>query len=162
MRMLKLLQFYASIVWVYIYTHTCICACQVTSMCLTLCDPMDHSLPGVSVHRFLQARILAWVAMPSFRGSSQAKDQTWVSYIFCISRQVLCHSCLGSQMCVCVCVCVCICIWYIYIYIYIYIYLRVRETDNILEGVGHWFNRATFVWYLDQFFSFLLKIISTE
>ena len=64
--------------------------------------------------------------------------------------------------CVCVCVCVCICFWYIYIYIYIYIYLRVRETDNILEGVGHWFNRATFVWYLDQFFSFLLKIISTE
>ena len=33
--------------------------------CLTLCDPMDCSPPGSSVHGILQARILAWVAMPS-------------------------------------------------------------------------------------------------
>ena len=37
----------------------------------TLCDPMDSSLPGFSVHRILQARILEWVVMPSPRGSSQ-------------------------------------------------------------------------------------------
>ena len=38
--------------------------------CLTLCDPVDCSLPGSSVYGILQARILEWVAMTSFRGSS--------------------------------------------------------------------------------------------
>ena len=37
---------------------------------LTLCDPMDCSLRGFSVHGILQVRILKWVAMPSTRGSS--------------------------------------------------------------------------------------------
>ena len=32
--------------------------------CMTLCDPMDYSLPGSSVHRISQARILDWVAIP--------------------------------------------------------------------------------------------------
>ena len=41
---------------------------KVTQSCPTLCDPMDCSLPGCSVHGILQARILEWVAMPSFRG----------------------------------------------------------------------------------------------
>ena len=38
--------------------------------CLTLCNPMDCSPPGSSVHGVLQARTLEWVAMPSSRGSS--------------------------------------------------------------------------------------------
>ena len=38
---------------------------SVTQSCLTLCDPMDSSLPGSSVHGILQARILEWVAFPS-------------------------------------------------------------------------------------------------
>ena len=50
-------------------------------LCLTLCDPMDCSLPSSSVHGILQARILVWVAMPSSRGSSQPRDQTQVSRI---------------------------------------------------------------------------------
>ena len=33
--------------------------------CLTLCDPMDCSSPGSSVHRVLQVRILEWVAVPT-------------------------------------------------------------------------------------------------
>ena len=37
---------------------------------LTLCDPMDCSPPGSSVHGILQARTLEWVAISSFRGSS--------------------------------------------------------------------------------------------
>ena len=45
----------------------------------SLCDPMDRSPPGSSVHGILQARILEWDAMPSSRGSSQPKDGTWVS-----------------------------------------------------------------------------------
>ena len=42
--------------------------------CLTLCNPMDCSLPGSSVHGILQARVLEWVAMPSSRGSSRPRD----------------------------------------------------------------------------------------
>ena len=47
--------------------------------CPTLCDPMDCSLPGFSVHGILQARILEWVANPFSRGSSRPRDQTQVS-----------------------------------------------------------------------------------
>ena len=53
----------------------------VTKLCLTLCDLMDYSLPGSSVHGILQARILEWVAISFSRGSSQPRDQTWVSCI---------------------------------------------------------------------------------
>ena len=51
----------------------------VTQSCPTLCDPMDCSPPGSSVHGILQARILEWVAMSFSRGSSQPRDWTWVS-----------------------------------------------------------------------------------
>ena len=51
----------------------------VTRSCLTLCNPMDCSPPGSTVHGILQARILEWVAMPFSRGSSWPRDQTWVS-----------------------------------------------------------------------------------
>ena len=44
--------------------------CLVSQSCLTLCNPMDCSLPGSSVHGILQARILEWVAIPFSRGSS--------------------------------------------------------------------------------------------
>ena len=56
---------------------------------LTLCNAMDCSLPGSSVHRILQKKILEWVVKPSSRGSSQPRDQTCVSYVSCICRQVL-------------------------------------------------------------------------
>ena len=44
---------------------------RVTQSCLTLCNPMDCSLPGSSVHGILQARILEWVTISSPRGSFQ-------------------------------------------------------------------------------------------
>ena len=53
--------------------------------------PHGLQLPGSSVHGILQARILEWVAMPFSRGSSWPGDQTCVSYISCIGRQVLYH-----------------------------------------------------------------------
>ena len=53
-------------------------SCSVESDSL---DPIDSSLPGSSVLGILQVRILEWVAMPSSRGSSWPRDQTWVSYI---------------------------------------------------------------------------------
>ena len=45
------------------------------------CDPMDCSLPGSSVHGILQTRILKWAAISFSRGSSQPRNQTWVSCI---------------------------------------------------------------------------------
>jgi len=53
----------------------------VAQSCTTLCDPMDCSPPGFSVHKILQARILKWVAIPFSRGSSRPRDRTWVSCI---------------------------------------------------------------------------------
>ena len=48
--------------------------------CPTLCNPMDCSLPGSSIYGILQARILECVAIVFSRGSSQARDRTWVSF----------------------------------------------------------------------------------
>ena len=56
-----------------------------------LCDPIDCSMPRSSVHWIFQARVLEWVARPSFRGSSWFRDQTQVSYISCIVKWVLCY-----------------------------------------------------------------------
>ena len=52
---------------------------SVTQSCLILCDPVDCSPPGSSVHGIFQARTLEWVAISSSRGSSQPKDETRVS-----------------------------------------------------------------------------------
>ena len=46
----------------------------VTQSCLTLCDPMDCSTPGTSVHGILQARILEWVAISFSRSSIQSAN----------------------------------------------------------------------------------------
>ena len=54
---------------------------EVTQSCPTLCDPMDCSPPGSSVHGILQARILEWVAISFSRGSSQPRNRTQVSSI---------------------------------------------------------------------------------
>ena len=77
--------------WV-IYIHICIYASNslgevvevlAAQWCLTLCDPMDRSLPGSSVHGTLQARVLKWAAVPFSRGSSWPRGWTWGS---CIGR----------------------------------------------------------------------------
>ena len=54
---------------IYIYTHIVVVV-LIAQLCPTLCDPMDYSWPGSSVHGILQARILEWVAIPFSRGSS--------------------------------------------------------------------------------------------
>ena len=53
--------------------------CLVAQLCLTLCSPMDCSLPSSSVHGILQARLLERVAISSSRGSSWPRDQTHIS-----------------------------------------------------------------------------------
>ena len=54
---------------------------EISQSCLTLCDPMDCSLPGSSVHRIFQAIVLEWGAISFSRGSSLPRDRTRVSHI---------------------------------------------------------------------------------
>ena len=60
--------------------------CWLLLSCPILCDTMDCNPPGFSIHGILQARILEWISMPSFRGSSQSRDQTCISYVSCIDH----------------------------------------------------------------------------
>ena len=76
------------ILWLILYSHapflktwSCFLSlfllpAQSLQLCLTLCDPMDCSPPGSSVHGILQSRILEWIAMPTSWGSSSSRDQT--------------------------------------------------------------------------------------
>ena len=73
---------------------TCILGrCGGLGICSYLCcvwlfaTPWTCSLPGSSVHRIVQARILEWGAISSSRGSSWPRNGTLVSYISCIGRQ---------------------------------------------------------------------------
>ena len=77
----------------------------VTQSCPTLCDPMDWSPPGSSVHRILQARILEWVASPFSRdrtkGGQYWEKRTWKrigyqSFIILVLLPV-CAACLSKR-----------------------------------------------------------------
>ena len=59
--------------------------CLVTQPCLTLCNPLDYSPRSYPVHGLFQARILEWVAISSFRGSSWPRDQTHISCVSCFT-----------------------------------------------------------------------------
>ena len=63
---------------------TCMCVLShsvMSNSCPTLCDLMDYILPGSSISGILQARILEWVDIPFFRGSSRSRDQTLIFFI---------------------------------------------------------------------------------
>ena len=79
--------FHEELVNVVPYLYICLRA-KLLQSCLTLCDPMDCSPLGTSVHRILQARIVKWVVIPFSRGSSWPRNQTCVS---CIGRWILYH-----------------------------------------------------------------------
>ena len=59
--------------------------------CPTLCNHMGCRPRGSSVHEIFQVRILEWVAISFSKGSSQSRDETCVSCVFCIGRQILYH-----------------------------------------------------------------------
>ena len=67
------------------------CCCLVTQSCQTVCNPLDCSPPGSSVHGILQARILEWVAMPFFQEifPIQGLNQCLLHLLHC--RQILDH-----------------------------------------------------------------------
>ena len=73
-------------------------AAKMLQLYLTLCNPMDCSPPGSSVHKILQERILEWVAMPSSRGSSQSRDGTCTSCVSCFGREVLYTSAIWEAL----------------------------------------------------------------
>ena len=99
-----------------------VCA-LVTQLCLTLCNPMDSSPSGSSVHGIFQARILYWVVIPFSTESSQPKVWTQVSWIagrlftvwatrkaniyVCVYTHTYTHIHIYIFLCVCVCVCMC-------------------------------------------------------
>ena len=56
----------------YVCLEKCVCVC--TQSCPTLCNPMDCSPPGSSVHGILQARTLEWIVISFSRGSSQSRE----------------------------------------------------------------------------------------
>ena len=61
---------------------------------MSLCNPLDCSPPGSSVHGILRTRIPEWVAISSSRGSSQPKDWTHVSHVShvsCLSGRFFTH-----------------------------------------------------------------------
>ena len=73
---------YSVIGWTHLaspWTHIIQRACM--QLCPILCDPINYSPPGSSVHEILQAKILEWVAITFFRESSQSRDQTCISCI---------------------------------------------------------------------------------
>ena len=49
---------------------------EVTQSCLTLCDPMDCSLPGSSIRGIFQAKVLEWVAISKHRSKDQIEELT--------------------------------------------------------------------------------------
>ena len=87
-----------------LYLHCCaglslVAAVCCAQSCLTLCDPMDWSPPGSSVHGILQARILERVAIPFFRGSFQPRDHTRIScQVSCIAGGFFTAEPLGKPL----------------------------------------------------------------
>ena len=81
-------RFTGLIFWTNEYYLACMLSCSVVSDSL---QPQDCSPRVSSVHGISQPIILEWVASSSSRGSSQPRDQTYVSYVSCIGKQVLNH-----------------------------------------------------------------------
>ena len=77
------------------FQNVCVHA-QSLQSCLTLCDPIDCSPPGSSIHGISQTRILEWVVISSSRGSSPPRDQTRVSCISFIAKRFFTMSHLES------------------------------------------------------------------
>ena len=64
------------------FQHEALLPCVLSRFShVRLCDPVDCSPPGFSVHGIFQARILEWAAIFFSRGSTQSRDQTWVFFI---------------------------------------------------------------------------------
>ena len=82
--LMKISQVNTSVFLTPLTSVTFSCKSVCAHSCLALCNPMDCSLPGSSVHGILQVRILEWATISFLRGSSQPRDKTSVSCVSCI------------------------------------------------------------------------------
>ena len=109
-------------VCIYTYTYICMYVCVLSHS--VVCDPMDFSPPGSSVHGIFQARVLEWVAISYFRGSSRPRNQIHSSCFSCMDRWTLYHCATWeAHMCAYI---------YTYVCIYIYIYIHIHTCVFIL------------------------------
>ena len=76
--------------------HSLMYVCAHVQLGLTLCNPMDCSPPGPSVHGISQARILEWVAISFSRGSSRPRDRTHISCVSALAGRFFTTAPLGS------------------------------------------------------------------
>ena len=77
----------------------CVCVCVFSHAQLFVTPWTIYSSPGSSVHGILQARILEGIVISFSRGSSWFRDQTQVSWVSCIGRQVLYHCAIWDFPC---------------------------------------------------------------
>ena len=83
----------AQMLWFLAWVHLC----SVVQSCPTLCNPMDCSHPPPRPHqtplsmRFPRQEYWSGLTFPSPRGASQPKDQTFISWVFCIGRRIPHH-----------------------------------------------------------------------
>ena len=88
---------YIKCIYKCIWVYACVRA-KSLQLCLTLCDPMDYSPSDSSVHSILQARILEWIVMTFFRGSSQPRDLLlWQADSLPLSHQGISYECICLQ-----------------------------------------------------------------
>ena len=76
----------------FLSPSTQVCCAVCAQSCLTLCNPVDQSPPGASVHGIFQARILKWVAISYSREIFLTQGSNSVSSISCIGRKILYYS----------------------------------------------------------------------
>ena len=98
---------------------------QSVSCVWHFCNPIDCSLTVFSAHEISQVRILVWVAISSFRGSSWPRDQTCVS---CIGKQNLCHWATKEAQCA---------------YIQLFLFQLTRFTQLIILGDWRFWARVS-------------------
>ena len=79
-----------SALWFKVFPPPSDCVC-VSHSVMSLCDLINYSPPGSSVHGILQARILQWAAISFSEGSSWPRDRTHISCVSCIGRWILYH-----------------------------------------------------------------------
>ena len=116
------LQLFTISVYIYVGCDACLCA----QLCLILCDSMDYSPPGSSVHRILQSRILQWVVISFSRESSWPKDWNHVSCLLCW-QQILYHWATWKPI-------------YMYTHAHMYVYIGTYTIYIYSDWVSYWIN----------------------
>ena len=127
-----------------------LCCSVLAQPCLTPWNPLDCSPPDSSVHGIILARILVWVAILFFRGSSWPKDRTWVS---CIAGRFFTTWATRETH---------LCFWYwifpVSFYPTISLYLFIHSVELEVKKLAPWFRHVlAHCWFLASDF---LKIFS--